>query len=154
MVTGVAPSLRVTRSISSVLPTVMRASTGVACGHCARVASLGTRRSTRRVAPLAQARDSITSQGTVRAKPCPGYEDSVACGPNHGQQIGTPPRIDLPGANFAARESQITGCAPRGAQVMTCAPCRAMVAAPWLLATSATANPPGPSLKTTWPETP
>src|SRR5512140_3377479 len=138
MTTGDFSSLRVTSSIVNSLPTVITARTGVAWGHMAWTAALGAISNTRRVAPPGSAFVSITFHGTVRAGPWPGFAASVAWGPNQGQQMGTPPRIDLPAASFAALLIQITGCWPFGAQVMTCAPCSAMDAVARLLVTSAT----------------
>ena len=48
------------------------------------------------VAPFFKSLDSINSQGITLANPCKQKLLSVGCSPNQGQQIGTPPLIDLP----------------------------------------------------------
>ena len=59
----------------------------------------------------------------VRANPCAGAPPALGCGPNHGKQIGTPPRIGLPGSNALLRLMKRTGAfACEGCQRATCAP--------------------------------
>src|SRR3569623_93012 len=141
--------LRVTRSISNEAPMLRCSSSCEACGHQARVFAGGTKRNTRRVAPLESASVAITSHARVRAKPCAGNAGAVACGPNHGQHTGTPPRTDLLALHLAAGDSHTTGGVPCGAQFNSWAPCRAITARACAIATAATVTPPGPSWNST-----
>src|SRR3569623_2103479 len=145
MVMSLSLRLRVTKSISNTVPMLRCSSSCEACGHQARVFAGGTKRNTRRVAPLESASVAITSHARVRAKPCAGNAGSVACGPNHGQHTGTPPRTDLLALYLAAGDSHPTGGVPCGAQYNRWAPCRAITASACSFATVATVNPPGPS---------
>ena len=67
-------------------------------------------------------------QNTVRAKPCAGKAAFSSCGPNQGQQIGTPPRTDLPDAKLASADNQITSASPLSIQLSTCVPCTLITA--------------------------
>jgi hypothetical protein len=123
-------------STPSAVPTVTTSSARQALSNWARVWSFCASMNLIRVAPSASVSLPVTCHITVRAKPWPGKAFSVACGPNHGQQIGTPPRIDLPGPYLARSETQITGSASLfGVQVTMCAPCRQMLAVAWALST-------------------
>src|SRR3569833_1836644 len=149
MVMSLSLRLRVTKSISNTVPMLRCSSSCEACGHQARVFAGGTKRNTRRVAPLESASVAITSHARVRAKPCAGNAGSVACGPNHGQHTGTPPRTDLLALYLAAGDSHTTGKKPFGAQINCWAPCRAFTAHTNTNTTAATVNPPGPSWNST-----
>ncbi len=81
----------------------------VFCGHWVWVCSFSSNASVISVSPLGKAALCVTSHITVRAKPWPGKLDSVACAPNQGQHTGAPPRMDLPSANLANLDTQITG---------------------------------------------
>ena len=50
----------------------------------------------------------------MRAKPWSGASGAPAFGPNHGKQIGTPPRIGLPASNRLSALIHSTGLSPFG----------------------------------------
>ena len=64
------------------------------------------------------------AQARMRAKPCSGASGAPAFGPNHGKQIGTPPRIGLPASKRLSPLIHSTGLSPLGWKWVTCAPWR------------------------------
>src|SRR3569832_2384311 len=106
----IASSLRlcVTSSISSASPTVMRHSSAEACGHHTRLEATGTNRNTSCVASPVET-NNTTTQDNKHTKPRTGNEGALACGPNHGQHTGTPPRTDLPALYLACGDIHTTG---------------------------------------------
>ena len=94
------------------------------CGQAAGGGAGGVSSKVRCVAPRSSSRASTSVQSSSRAKPCPGAVLSVACGPNHGKQMGTPPRIGFVASHALFRLIQSTGSWPWGCHAVTCAPCR------------------------------
>src|SRR5262249_19876510 len=63
-------------------------------------------------------------QAFARTKPCAGALVSPTLSPNHGKQIGTPPRIAWPCSHCDCELTKSTSSPPSGFQEVTCAPCR------------------------------
>src|SRR6187551_1536850 len=90
-----------------------------------------------RVAPVGVESMSMIRQGITRANPCGQKVLSVGWAPNHGQQIGTPPRIERPFTYLALLDNHSTGSFKNlGCQCITCAPCKAIFALQRGLSTS------------------
>ena len=64
--------------------------------------------------PSSSRATAATDQGRIRAKPWSGASGAPAFGPNQGKQIGTPPRIGLPGSKRLSALIQRTGFSPFG----------------------------------------
>ena len=130
-VIAAGPVLRTVSDIPSELPSVTRYVASKGCGHAeTRVLSLSPSVKVSAIASSVSCA-SVSVQALMRAKPCMGACLSVACGPNHGKQTGTPPRIGLAGSKALSRLRKITGARPRGCHAARCAPCRYTSAVPW-----------------------
>ena len=91
----------VVRDTSSVRPRRVLSSAVYRYGQCGEVASSLVRRWTSVVSSLPSVRP-VRCHVDVRANPCIGSIPAVRPGPNHGQQTGTPARIERPGASRRA----------------------------------------------------
>src|ERR1700680_3972024 len=60
----------------------------------------------------------------VRTNPCAGALWASTFSPNHGKQIGTPPRIACPCSHRDCELRKSTSSLPAGFQEVMCAPCR------------------------------
>src|SRR5450755_5023347 len=60
----------------------------------------------------------------VRTNPCAGALGLSALSPNHGKQIGTPPRIAMPSCQRDFELTKSTSSAPAGFHEVTWAPCK------------------------------
>src|SRR5256886_13678380 len=106
--------LVVSNSNSSAAPTVTMYRATKSCGQSLRIDSFGSSRNVMLLRSSPDRSVDSTAHSFTRAKPCIGSFGSEAFAPNHGQQIGTPPRIALSGLNALAELIQRTDCWPFG----------------------------------------